>query len=548
MIEINESIWLHNFPFAKPRPSQVEVINRVLHAFLNEGKRHYICELPTGEGKSPIAVTIARTLNELAPDASGEYKPGTYYLTTQKVLQQQYLRDFGVGDVGMCELKSATNYDCTFHGDLSCGASRKKLALLKDGTNPAWKAHCGGFTCTYVKEKSRFLEASNSITNYSFFMLAMNLSQNGLPNRNVLVLDEAHNAPEEVCRQIEFEISEKFTSKVLELDFLKNADNEAKVAKWISEEYYLALLGFQTQLNEKINEMVDAGMEVPEELVKRQDHIRNHYAKIDYFRGNYAEDRWVCSFDRRAAGNYITFKPVDAAYWAEGYLLGHARFTLMLSATIVDPNIIAQQLNLKEGEWGYISMPSTFPKENRPIFVAPVASMAAKDIDASLPAMAAAIQGLLDAHPTEKGIIHTSSFKVARYLKENIKSKRLLVQEEGNRELILEKHIRDKKPTVLVSPSMTEGVDLKDNLSRFQIFAKMPYPNLGDRALKKRMARLKGYYDYLTMRSFVQAIGRSVRHENDSAVTYVLDSCAVAFLRKNKKILPAYIEEAIVWS
>jgi len=548
MFEVNEKLWIHNFPFDKPRPSQVEVINKILEGFLNEGKKQYICELPTGEGKSPIAVTIARTLNELAPDPSDDFKTGAYYLTTQKILQQQYLRDFGTGAVAMCELKSATNYDCLHHPDLSCGASRKKLLLVKESKiDPAWKNQCAGYNCRYVQEKSRFLEAKNSITNYAFFMLSMNRTKSGLPARNVLVLDEAHNAPEEICRQIEFEISEKFAAKALELSFLKNADNEVKVATWITETYFFALAAFVAKMAAQVQKYIDADEEVPDELAKRLEQTRNHYGKIEYFKDNYEEDQWVCSFDRRMNGNYITFKPVDAAYWAESYLLGHARFSLLLSATIVDPQIIASQLNLKDGEWGYISTPSSFPKENRPIFVAPVGSMAAKDIDATLPSMAAAIQEILRSHPGEKGIIHTSSFKVAKFLQENIKDKRLLVQMEGNRDLILEKHIKDKKPTVLVSPSMTEGVDLKDHLSRFQIFAKMPYPNLGDRALKKRMLKMKGYYDYLTMRSFVQAVGRSVRHADDSAVTYVLDSCAVAFLRKNKAILPQYIAEAIIW-
>ena len=33
---------------------------------------------------------------------------------------------------------------------------------------------------------------------------------------------------------------------------------------------------------------------------------------------------------------------------------------------------------------------------------------------------------------------------------------------------------------------MAEGIDLKDDLSRFQIITKVPYPNLGDERIKIR--------------------------------------------------------------
>ena len=71
---------------------------------------------------------------------------------------------------------------------------------------------------------------------------------------------------------------------------------------------------------------------------------------------------------------------------------------------------------------------------------------------------------------------------------------------------------------------MTEGVDLKGNLSEFQILCKMPFPYLGDKVVKKKMNKWKWWYNTQTIRTIIQSVGRSIRSEKDKAVTYILDS------------------------
>ena len=73
------------------------------------------------------------------------------------------------------------------------------------------------------------------------------------------------------------------------------------------------------------------------------------------------------------------------------------------------------------------------------------------------------------------------------FIKENIDDDRLLSHDSKNRNYILEEHLKGNRPTVLLSPSMEEGVDLKNELSRFQIICKIPYPYLGDKLVKQRM-------------------------------------------------------------
>ena len=106
MIELND--WVKYFPHEKPREQQVHAINTVLNAY-KSGKKYFALEAGTGVGKSAIAVTVARYLAHHDRDHDEEiYKPGAIFVTTQKLLQDQYEHDFQ--NIGMKSIKSSKNY------------------------------------------------------------------------------------------------------------------------------------------------------------------------------------------------------------------------------------------------------------------------------------------------------------------------------------------------------------------------------------------------------------------------------------------------------
>lgn len=136
-------------------------------------------------------------------------------------------------------------------------------------------------------------------------------------------------------------------------------------------------------------------------------------------------------------------------------------------------------------------------------------------------------------------VVHNChSYKILNYLMKTLKDRRLLFQDTTNRDKILAKHIKSTEPTVLVSPSMTEGVDLKDDLSRFQIICKLPFPYLGDQLVQKRKERWDWWYSFETAKVLIQGIGRSVRNEEDYAVTYILDEAWANFWKYNSNLFP----------
>ena len=133
-----------------------------------------------------------------------------------------------------------------------------------------------------------------------------------------------------------------------------------------------------------------------------------------------------------------------------------------------------------------------------------------------------------------------------KYIQKNINSSRFLIHDTSNRIDVYNFHINSGKPTILLSPSFTEGIDLVDELSRFQIIVKVPYPYLGDEFIKKKMKRVSGWYEWETAKTIIQASGRSVRNENDHCITYILDSDFGKFYNKNSHLFPKWYSDAII--
>jgi Rad3-related DNA helicase len=242
----------------------------------------------------------------------------------------------------------------------------------------------------------------------------------------------------------------------------------------------------------------------------------------------------------------IQFKPIDVSPYSEQILFRLGKNILMMSATILDKEAFCESLGISRNEAEFISLLSPFPHKNRPIIAASVGRMSASEIDKTLPKLCVAVKEILKQHKNEKGIIHCHTFKIANYLKQNIRSSRLLVHNSENRDKVLKEHISSEKPTVLLSPSMTEGVDLVGDTSRFQIICKVPYPYLGDKLVKKRMNKWEWWYPLKTAKTIVQAAGRSVRNMDDYAVTYILDSDWRRFYGRNRRFFSDDFKKSII--
>lgn len=548
--------YVRYFPFSKIRDEQKRAIEFALDAY-ESGKRYVILEMGTGTGKSATGITIARYLEAhggKTVDDDGVTTTGAYVLTTQKVLQQQYIDDFGPGKSVsnnlLRSIKSASNYKCGFYTDQSCAESRRTLHQLRKQLNGTdFQKACTG-NCAYAKDKQDFIDSPISITNFSYF-LAETMYGKKLTARSTLVIDECHNTENELSKFIEVTFSEKFAKDILKCKVPKVTD-QASVYEWISTTYKAKLARYIKTL-EKLMASRFASNTTGSgagEYTKQYETLDKHICKVNRFIEVYSTENWVMNVvspaaDRKRAGRKFEFKPVDVARYSYDHLFKFGSKTLMMSATIVDKGTFCRSIGLDENDVAYLSIPSPFPKENRPVHFVPAGSMSMDNITKTLPAMAEAVRMILEQHPNDKGIIHCVNYRIAQYLIENVKSPRLMNHNSENRDAVLKSHILGTSPSVLLSPSMMEGVDLADDASRFQILCKVPFPYLGDAVIKKRMARDKTWYTYQTVKSIVQSMGRSVRNETDHAISYILDADWERFYRSNKQMFPEEFSSAL---
>lgn len=536
------------FPFSSIRDEQRKAIEFVLSSF-KSGKKFVVAELGTGVGKSAIAVAVARYMNASASLHLGQdvLRDKAYVLTTQKILQEQYERDFGPrGKDLIRNIKSASNYACVFYKEQSCGESRRILNRLQKqlvGTD-FWKC-CKGGSCTYQQDKKEFIDSPIGITNFSYF-LAETKYAGALEPRKLLVIDECHNTPLELSKFIEVSFSERFARDTLKCDEIPSVSDgedgaDEKVFAWIKEVYKPSL----ARLIEKVEKQIkkkNSEDDSLKELGKHYEMLDKHICKVNRFIEIYDKSNWilnvVINYDDRRGLKRFEFKPIDVSRYAEEMLYKYGEFVLFLSATVINKDAFCRSIGLNPSEVAFINIPSPFPAENRLVNYIPVGRMSANYIDATLPKMAEMVETLLELHRDEKGIIHSVSFKVAKYIMEHVKSDRLMMHDSLNRDQVLREHKQSDRPTVIISPSMSEGVDLADESSRFQVICKVPFPYLGDRVIQKRKELDKDWYAFQTAKTIIQSLGRSIRNKDDFAVSYILDGDWENFYRRNRHLFP----------
>ncbi|MGN6624008.1 MAG: helicase C-terminal domain-containing protein, partial [Candidatus Nitrosocosmicus sp.] len=246
----------------------------------------------------------------------------------------------------------------------------------------------------------------------------------------------------------------------------------------------------------------------------------------------------------------VELKPLDIASYCKSVFEKGSK-VLIMSATILNNNAFCKSVGLAQEKVKFIQVKSDFPIENRTIYPLNIAYLNysnLKSVDI-ISKISKAVDNLMSVHKNDKGIIHTTSYEQLNFIKDNISkenARRLLITDpEIQRDEIIFQHTSTKKPTVLISPSLHTGLDLKDDLSRFQIITKVPYPSKGDRWTNAKRELDEEWYYWQTALRLIQAYGRSIRSKEDWAKTYILDSAFSYFIKKNKNMLPDWFSQAI---
>ena len=158
-----------------------------------------------------------------------------------------------------------------------------------------------------------------------------------------------------------------------------------------------------------------------------------------------------------------------------------------------------------------------------------------------LPKVFDMVEQICAKHATDKGIIHTHSNAITKSLMLRLTDDRFIFREPGvDNESIINTHTNSTDPSVIVSPSMSFGVDLKGDLARFQIIIKAPFMTLADERVSRLMKADYQWYVNHMLCNVIQSCGRGVRSVDDYCVTYILDGNITENIIRNADKLPKY--------
>ena len=447
--------------------------------------------------------------------------------------------------------------------------------------------------CYYFDQLFLALKASHSIFSYSIF-LSLLTNKNVLQQRNLLILDEAHLLETEIVKFRGLSISKKRWRRYIH-DF-KMVDYGYSIDGWLEflidlEKTMLTLIGYDSVIyslskERKLkfgyeskrktkagNKRIVSASELFEDDASLDIDIKKHGRDLQIHKEiliDILQDiekltrtinnillnprNWIVSEVQKE--NYdvvrVELKPLDPARYIRA-ILEKCPKTLIMSATIFNNKTFEKILGI-DSESNYtkfIQIPSDFPVENRPIFPLSIDYLNFDNLQqlSIKTKISRAVDNIMYIHSKDKGIIHTTSYEQLNFIKENLSkmnSRRLILTDpEIERDEVINEHAKSQKPTVLISPSLHTGLDLKDDLSRFQIITKVPYPNVADKWTSEKRKIDKEWYYWQTGLRLVQAYGRSIRSKDDWAKTYVLDSAFNYFVKMNSKILPKWFLSAI---
>lgn len=497
----------------QPRPQQIEILDEIQCA-LDSGYENIILEAGTGIGKSAIATTVARMVDN------------SYILTMTNQLQKQYLADF---NFMLTEIKGRNNYACNYGGNCSkCQMETEEEKRCPD--------------CEYLLSLKQAQNSSIVISNYDYLFYAGNYAQQW-DKRDLLVLDEAHNFEKKVMSLVSENLNRSIILNRYGFDIFESVAKGREPLKNINNpEYWMSII-------EKCIEKERMLICFTSEEKKQQSNYLQRYFRIAK---KLKQDGYIIDLPMRkdiledkdkSARLKVEFKPLSAKEHSES-ILHFGQNRLFMTGTLGNKDKFCEWNGLNTDDTYYIYAKSPFPVENRPIIRQYVCSMRQEAWRNTH--ILKYIERILSNHHNEKGVIHTSSNQQAWWIKNNISSKRLWIAYGSTREQSIQEFEKTSTNRVLIGAGLKDGVDFKGDKCRFQILFKVPYPSLGDEQVKIRRKLDPSWYSFQTIMPLQQSYGRGIRDENDYCKFYILDEDFEHLLHEYGYFFNEYFLEGII--
>ena len=536
--DVMKTLYEKGFRF---RSFQEETIIRIANTITHNPNGSILIDAPTGTGKSIISIVGSSLLNALGHMG--------YILTSDLGLQTQYEEDINRLGFNIPSVRGLDNYDCLVNAQpISLGECRTK-GSGKD--IPCYS------DCPYFSRRDLAAYSKTSILNYSYWLLQLNyvLEKQGsmakFDKRAFCFFDEAHKVQDIVQGHFSPRIShrisdmvddylEVYSSEVTSIrnnsrDIRREVDSicDAKDAKqMIKSMSTLKILLAEVKkskdsFKQYCGKRWEFGNPVPTHISKAQrniDRIGDVYCKIEDYLDCLQDERDLVKISDKKDERSFSFKNLNESGLIKKTLLDKSGFKTFMSATLGNPENYAKFIGLES--YDYIEIDNQFDLDASPIFFFKGYKLNWSNREKNFPKLLEMCDKIISHHTEEKGIVHSSSFSLTQdIINSSVSSERFITYGSSSEKEDAIQRFKDSKDGVLIGPSILEGLSFDDDLSRFQIFFKVPFPNVSDEFMKRLLETYPEKYMAKTANSIIQGTGRSIRSKEDWAITYIIDSC-----------------------
>lgn len=485
--------------FDRWRPAQEHAID----VMITNQKRFTAFSIPTGGGKSPLAVAAA-----LIPGVP------TCIVTNSRGLQSQYMRDFE--EIGMVDIRGRANYKCDLKPEYTC--------------DEGYAARCpykGSVGCPASQAEMRAATSSLVITNYAKWTSARKYGL-GMQHFQQVIFDEAHDMYGALASAMQVTLHRREIEESLKIPFVATADagEFANWKPWASAARIIAE-----------NEMIVAlaritGLSDPKtSWVRHYTHMRNLVRRLAVISTANAKE-WIA--DETDDG--YQFDPIRPGRYAESALFFKVPKILCISATLRPKTMF--MVGVAKDKFHFQEFDSDFDPKRCPIYYIPTMRVDKNNQDLRM--LWVRHDQIAAKRQDRNGIVHTISY--AR--RDDILScsrfaGNMLINQKGEPPAaMIEQFINEYPGAILVSPSVGTGYDFSGKAAEWQLLCKIPFPDSRSKIVQARQHDDAEYGPYSAIQSMVQAFGRIMRSKKDAGENFIGDDHISWFLPRYGHLAP----------
>lgn len=541
-MNLSEQEVLKAFPAPSFRKYQKEAVIKITDAF-NSGMRCVIIDGPTGFGKSYVNATFCKVMQ-------------SFYSTPQLTLIDQIKNDSRLHNY-FVDIKGRQNYVCYHDFTRTCN-----IGLCKQYKDfKCDKARL----CPYWQQKLKALDSNSVLMSFAYLILeGKTETQYSFGQRKLLVLDESHSIDRYALNEVNLIVS-PYTLPYTLYENIRNSIPSSFKDRNDLKYFIQALLTLVETEKEKYEykqTTIDGsirggrgggGMTLGDTIALTK--LEDFESKAQTFLDSLTETEWVWQIDyttyKGVPSRKIVAQPLYAKFFMKDMVWNKAELFIVSSATILNAERYIREVGLDRAmpykDIYRLKIPSTFPVANRPIIDVSVGKMTKDERANNTTKAIEMLEGIFEIEKGNNIAVHARSYEFAKLIEDKVseKYKSLLITHDAeNREEQLEKW--KKGGGIFICVAFSEGQDWKDEICKAQVLFKVPYPDLSDRRVAKRLElREWSWYFDTTLKETIQEYGRACRSEYDKARFYIVDSSFWTLMKRSKNELPDWFAEAL---